>query len=403
MNVNLQAFARFAPLSTIFRAPCLSLVGFMVLVLSVSGLSSARAQPSTAPVGRDAALTLTPPPFASAAGILVDGRSGKILWGKDDGVVRAPASLTKILTALIVLEEADLKARVTISPEARAAPGSRTYAEAGWTFSVQDLLYGLLLPSGNDAAIALAQKVSPDGTVAGFMTLVNRRAAEIGATATHLQNPHGLDEPGHVTSARDMALISMTAMRNPTFASIVATKRHTVPWGDGTRRLFQNHNKMLRRHPGTIGVKTGYTNQARHTLVSAVRQNGETLLAVTLGSPRQYDDSRALSDWGFAHLAALRAAAQEDIWPDRTPAPAPAGGAGSNLIGDVLGLLRSGTGPISGVTLLPQLAVGSLMGGGLALTLLSARIQRRVRRQPMYVTPRNGKAPAAADVPYVTR
>lgn len=347
-----------------------------------------------------------PPPFASASGILLDGRTGKVLWGKDEGRVRAPASLTKILTALVVLENADLASRVTITPEARAAAGSRTYAESGWSFSVEDLLYGLLLPSGNDAAIALAQKVSPDGTQEGFMRMVNRRAAEMGAASTRFMNPHGLDEPGHTTTARDMGLITLTALRNPTFASMVKARSHRVRWGDGTARSFRNHNKLLSRYPGTVGVKTGYTGSARHTLASAVHRNGTTLVAVTMGSFRQYDDSVVLFDWGFANLAALRASARDEIWPPRPAAPNPgAGKAGSDLIADTLGLLRSVGGAPGGSALaIPVLALSTFFAASLAAGgLVVLRTQRRIRRGLLLVSIPNVQVSPAAEIPHVNR
>lgn len=239
------------------------------------------------------------------SGILVELESGKILWSRDDEAVRAPASLTKILTALVVLENTNLKDTVTITPDARAAPGSRTYAEAGWTFTVRDMLWGMLLQSGNDAAISLAYVASPDGTMEGFTKLMNETARRIGATKTTFANPHGYDQPGHVSTARDLALITMMAMEQPLFAEMVATKAHSVPWGDGGQHVFFNHNKLLHRYPGAIGVKTGFTNGAGHSLVSAVKRDGRTLLAVAMASPDHYAESIALYDWGFANLAAL--------------------------------------------------------------------------------------------------
>jgi serine-type D-Ala-D-Ala carboxypeptidase (penicillin-binding protein 5/6) len=250
-----------------------------------------------------------------ASGILVDMDTGTVLWSRDERAVRAPASLTKIITALVAIEHLNPDDQVTITPEARNAPGSRIYAEQGWTFKARDLLWGLLLQSGNDAAIALAQKASPDGTVAGFMKLENDKLKRIGATDTAFKNPHGYDQPGHVTSARDLALMTMAAMRNPLFKEIVSSRTHAIPWGDGTQHLLINHNKLLSRYPGTIGVKTGYTGDAGNCLASAVSRDGHTLIAIVLGSPSHYVESMALYNWGFANLAALRAASTEVIQP----------------------------------------------------------------------------------------
>ena len=240
-----------------------------------------------------------------SSGILVDASTSKILWAREDQTPRAPASLTKILTALVVIEKAKLSASAVITPEARQAPGGRLYAELGWTFTIEDLLWGLLLQSGNDAAVALGQAVAPD--LASFMTMMNERAHKIGAMNSSFLNPHGYDEPGHMTTARDLALITMAAMRNPIFAKMVGTKSHKIRWGDGQPRIISNHNKLLWRYPDTIGVKTGFTDDSGHSLVSAVNRNGATLVLVTLDSPDHYAESIALYDWAFPNLPALRA------------------------------------------------------------------------------------------------
>ncbi|HEX2180613.1 MAG TPA: D-alanyl-D-alanine carboxypeptidase family protein [Actinomycetota bacterium] len=259
------------------------------------------------------------PPTAMQAGVLLDMESGKVLWARDEGAIRAPASLTKVLTALVALENSPLDKVGVISNAARGVRGQRMFAEEGWTMPVGDMLWGLLLQSGNDAAIALAETVSPDGTVGGFMKIANARAAELGAKDTHFVNPHGLDEPGHQTTARDLALLSSAALSNPTLAQMVASKTHVVPWGDGTNHLFINHNKLLWRYPGALGVKTGFTSGAGHCLISAVHRDGHTLIAVVMGSPDHYAESTALYDWGFANLAALNAASTTTIRPDLTP------------------------------------------------------------------------------------
>lgn len=254
-----------------------------------------------------------PPPTTMASGILIDLQTKKVLWAKDSESARAPASLTKILTALTVLDTANLEDTAVISRAARYAEGGRMYAEEGWTFTIQDLLWGLLLQSGNDAAITLAEKISPDGTVPGFMKLANAKAVELGATGSNFMNPHGLDEPGQRTTARDLGIITTAAMQNPIFAQMVATKTRNVPWGDGKQHTFINHNKMLWRTPGAIGVKTGFTNEAGNCLVSAVQRNGSTLIAVVMGTPQHYADSNALYDWGFANLEALKAQSTSDV------------------------------------------------------------------------------------------
>lgn len=260
-----------------------------------------------------------PPDTTMQAGVLLDMESGNVLWARDERTIRAPASLTKILTALVAIENSDLNKQGVISKAARNAPGQRMFAEEGWTMTVGDMLWGLLLQSGNDAAIALAETVSPDGTVAGFMKMANDRARELGATNSNFMNPHGLDEPGHQTTAKDLALLTSAAMQNPTFAQMVSQKTRVVPWGDGQNHLFINHNKLLWKYPGTVGVKTGFTSDAGNCLISAVQRDGRTLIAVVMGTGNHYAESTALYDWGFANLPALKAHSAYSIRPDLTP------------------------------------------------------------------------------------
>jgi serine-type D-Ala-D-Ala carboxypeptidase (penicillin-binding protein 5/6) len=260
-----------------------------------------------------------PPGTTMQAGVLLDMESGNVLWAHDEKAMRAPASLTKILTALVAIENSDLNKQGVISHAARNVAGGRMFAEEGWTMTVGDMLWGLLLQSGNDAAISLAETVSPDGTVAGFMKMANDRAHELGATDSNFMNPHGLDEPGHQTTAKDLALLTSAALRNPTFVEMVGSKTHVVPWGDGQRHLFINHNKLLWRYPGTIGVKTGFTSDAGNCLISAVQRDGRTLIAVVMGTGNHYAESSALYDWGFANLPALKAHSAYSIRPDLTP------------------------------------------------------------------------------------
>jgi D-alanyl-D-alanine carboxypeptidase len=257
------------------------------------------------------------------AGILVDPTNGKVLWAQNENFPRAPASLTKILTALVVLQHAGLDDTQVYTQDALDAPGANTYAKVGTTFTVTDLLWGLLLVSGNDMAIALAHKVSPDGTVGGFVNLMNQEAAAIGAKSSSFANPHGMDAPGHYSTARDLALITMVAMRNPTFAQMVGTDRHEIPWGSATR-LLVNHNKLLTQYPGTIGVKTGYTNGSGNALITEATRKGTTLLTVVLGarSPAGYNDTMALMNWGFANFGALEAKSTDQIVPAKPPAVA---------------------------------------------------------------------------------
>jgi D-alanyl-D-alanine carboxypeptidase len=323
----------------------------MLTVLSPSaaqalGATPSRTKPSPLPPVRRAVTTvpispaaapLAPPgpdgdplpaPLGVDEGILVDPSNGKVLWAVNATQPRPPASLTKILTALVVLQRARLDDTQTVTDEAYNAPGANTYAQPGWTYTVEDMLWGLLLVSGNDMAISLAQKVSPDHTVAGFVQVMNEQAAALGATSTVMANPHGMDAPGHLSTARDLALLTMVAMKDPTFAMMVGTRRHDIPWDGGQHtHLLINHNKLLGLYPGTIGVKTGYTNGSGNSLASEATRNGHTLLAIVLNakSPAGYNDSKALYDWGFLNFDALEAKATDVIVPLTAASSVPAG------------------------------------------------------------------------------
>ena len=313
-----------------------------------------------------------------AAGIVFDAASGKVVWSRDADVPRPPASLTKVLTALVVLERSSLDDNVTVTPEARGIGGTRIYAEAGWVMPVRDLLWGLLLQSGNDAAVALAQKVSPDGTIEGFAGLMNERAKQLGAAHSSFLNPHGLDAPGHLATARDLAIITSAALRNPTFAEMVSTASHDVAWGDGTVHTLLNHNKLLGRYPGTIGVKTGYTAGAGPSLISAVRRADHTLIAVVLGAPGQthYVESAALYDWAFANLPALLAHPESQLPPHTAARSASTLPAGSAV--RVGGLDVVQLGPTS-PTILHRYPVTTVIGLCAAAIVALALIRRRPR------------------------
>lgn len=290
-----------------------------------------------------------------SAGILVDASSGKVLWSHGEDQLRAPASLTKIMAALVAIERGDLDREVAIAPETLVVEGTKSGAKAGWTFTVRDLLWMTLLNSANDSALALAQAVSEDGTVAGFVEMMNARAAEMGAASTRFRNPHGLDDQGHVSTARDLALITLAAMNNPTFAEIVASPTHEVAWGDGGTHTLVNQNKLLGGYPGALGVKTGYTDEAGRVMISAAQGEHTVLVGVLLKAREPTAGSMALLDWGFENLEALGAQATHRLTPreavvesashglkvvevDKAPAPARSSPTGL-LVGPLLALI----------------------------------------------------------------
>ena len=229
---------------------------------------------------------------SAAAAVLMDGESGRILYAHNPDQPMPIASITKIMTALVALEQCDPATEYTVTGE-DMAEGSSMYLKAGETLTLEALLYGLMLPSGNDAALAVARCVS--GTVEDFVAAMNARAKELGMTNTSFANPSGLDDPAHFSTARDMAVLTRAALAREDFQAIVSARSVTV----GERTLV-NHNKLLGWYEGCVGVKTGYTKTAGRTLVSAATRNGQTLIAVTLKDSRDWEDHKALLDYGFS-------------------------------------------------------------------------------------------------------
>ena len=224
--------------------------------------------------------------------ILIDAQTGRVLYEKYADERSLIASTTKIMTALIICEQCNVLDRVRIPKEAVGIEGSSMYLTEGEVLTVQDLLYGLMLRSGNDAAVALA--IYCGGTVEGFAQLMNDKAHRLGLSKTHFENPHGLDGVEHYSTARDMAALTAYAMNNPIFARTVSAKNVTV----GGRRL-QNHNKLLWRVEGADGVKTGFTKAAGRILVSSATRQGRRLVAVTMNAPDDWNDHCALLEEGF--------------------------------------------------------------------------------------------------------
>lgn len=225
--------------------------------------------------------------------ILLDAATGRVLYEKHAEEQSLIASTTKIMTALVVCEQCNVLDRMRIPKEAVGIEGSSMYLKEGEVLTIQDLLYGLMLHSGNDAAVALA--IYCGGTVEGFAGLMNDKARELGLRGTHFENPNGLDSPGHYSTARDLAVLTAYAMKNPIFYKTVSTKTVTV----GQRQL-RNHNKLLWQMDGADGVKTGYTKAAGRILVSSATRQGRRLIAVTINAPDDWQDHKQLMEHGFS-------------------------------------------------------------------------------------------------------
>lgn len=231
--------------------------------------------------------------LSARSAIMVDAATGRVLYAHNADERNLIASTTKIMTALLICEQCNVLDRMRIPAEAVGIEGSSMYLKEGDIFTLQELLYGLMLSSGNDAATALA--IYCGGTVEGFAELMNDKAADLGMKDSHFVNPHGLDAPDHYASARDLAILSSYAMSNPIFLKTVSTK--TVRIGE---RTLQNHNKLLWSVEGANGVKTGYTKAAGRILVSGACRQGRQVIVVTVDAPDDWNDHKTLLEQGFA-------------------------------------------------------------------------------------------------------
>ena len=239
------------------------------------------------------------PEINSRAAVVIDRNSNTILYGKNENAKRKMASTTKIMTCLLVIENCNLSDTVEVSKKSAGTGGSRLGLKTGDKITVQDLLYGLMLCSGNDTAVALAEHVS--GSVENFSVVMNNKAKEIGLNNTNFETPHGLDSENHYTTAYELALLANYALNNSTFAKIVGTKSHTVTI-NGYPKTIQNTNELLGNLNGVYGIKTGFTNGANRCLVTSCKRNNLDIICVVLGADTKNfrtKDSIKLIEYSF--------------------------------------------------------------------------------------------------------
>ncbi|MEO6457746.1 MAG: D-alanyl-D-alanine carboxypeptidase family protein [Chloroflexia bacterium] len=276
-----------------------ALILLSVLLLFIQTIS---APVSALPLAQSA----VEPQISARAAILVEYPSGRIIYQKGAHQQLAPASTTKILTAILAMERGNLNEAVSVASEDMIR-GSKMGLKSGEKQTMHNLLYGLMLPSGNDAAMTIARHIGSQKagsgaaskeSVTAFAGLMNARLAQLGLKESHFVNPHGLDKTGHYSSAYDLASLTWHAMHFPVFNEIVKQPSYNVPG-----HSLRNINKMIVEYPGADGAKTGYTRRAGLCLVTTATRNGRRLISVVLNAPKWYDDSKALLDYGFAQAA----------------------------------------------------------------------------------------------------
>lgn len=243
-------------------------------------------------------------PITAKSALLADAETGEVLWQFNPDLKCYPASLTKIMTAVIILERGNLDDWVTIPRDAAYTDGSSMALKEGERVQMRDLLNAILVRSANDACVAAAIHLA--GSVDRFVDWMNEKARELGMNNTHFVNPHGLHDPQHYTTARDLLNLTRYALRNPTFRSIVSQREITIaPTEKSSLRRYHNRNKLLELYPGCDGVKTGYTVPAGRCLVASATRDGWQLIAIVLGSQDHFCDCSVLLDYGFNNFVRL--------------------------------------------------------------------------------------------------
>jgi D-alanyl-D-alanine carboxypeptidase len=285
--------------------------GFVALVLAVSGslVTTGVAGPASA----QAPTTVAPPP-PPRSWVLVDADTGAVIDAGGDRDPQRVASVFKILTAIVVVENLPIDAEIPVSSRAESMPARKINLKAGQVWRATDLLHALLLVSANDAAVALAERTA--GSLEAFGGMLDATAARLGMTDRPvLRDPAGLDDEfsvdgGNLISARDMAIATRAFLSYPQLAEIVTKPEYRFDGGDGNPHRLLNHNRLLKLYPGAVGVKTGYTKRAGHSLVAAAARDGRTMIAVVIGAVDPYGSAAALLDEGFATPASAEGLAR---------------------------------------------------------------------------------------------
>lgn len=251
-------------------------------------------------LGQAIALAAPPAPNVGAeAALLMVANTRRVLYAVNPDAIMYPASTTKMMTLLVALERGNLDSIVTVSPEAASVDGSSLDLRTGDRLTLRELLTGMMLVSGNDAAEAVAEHIA--GSVPAFVDLMNARADKLGLAKTHFSNPHGLPDPvNHYSTAADLARIAAQGLQNPEFAKIVATREYTVHFLNRPAMHVTNTNRLLKFYQGATGVKTGYTDAAGDCLVASARRGGVQLIAVLLNDDDRWTDAPQLFNYGFA-------------------------------------------------------------------------------------------------------
>lgn len=254
---------------------------------------------------------LAAPDCSAAGAVLMEADTGRVLFAQNPDAKMPMASTTKIMTAILAIENGDLTSTVTVSANAAHTEGSSIWLEVGEQMTLEDMLYGLMLSSGNDAAIAIAEHIA--GSVEEFAAMMNAKAKELGANNTNFVTPNGLHDDNHYTTAYDLGLIACYAMQNETFRKIVSTEKKQISWeGHEYNRVVNNKNKILWQYEGGNGVKTGYTKKAGKCLVGGAERDGMQLISVVLNDPNMFPDSMSMLDYGFANYQNYQVISADD-------------------------------------------------------------------------------------------